>query len=290
MPHLILGGTGPVGSEVVRALLARGEKVRIVTRSADKAKQVPAGATAVTGDLTDPDTYPQIFTADIDEVFLLSAVSNTELNDSLAAVVEAKRAGVKKIVYLSVQAPADWPHVPHFVSKAAVETAIQASGIAYTILRPNNFYQNERWFLEAITKYGVYPQPIGNLGVSRVDVRDVAKAAANAFTQPGHDNKIYTLVGPDALTGDGIAATWTKALGREVRYAGDDLVAWAKAQKGYGVPGWMVYDFALMYEMFQTKGFKATPAMLEETRQAIGGEPIRYADYVAETAATLTAA
>lgn len=289
MPHLVIGGTGNVGSEVVRQLTARGEKVRVLTRSAEKAKQLPAGVEGVTGDLTDPSTYPGVFTQDIDGVFLLSAVSNTELNDGLAAVVESKRAGAKRIVYLSVQEPAAWAHVPHFVSKAAIETAIAASGIPYTILRPNNFYQNDVRFLEAITKHGVYPAPIGSIGLSRVDVRDVGLAALNAFTQPGHENRTYTLAGPEPITGESSAALWTKALGREVRYAGDDLVSWAKNLLSFGIPAWMVYDFGLMYDMFQKKGFLATPKMLEETRTALGRDPLAYADYVNGLAASLAA-
>jgi uncharacterized protein YbjT (DUF2867 family) len=290
MPHLILGGTGTVGSAVVRLLLEAGEAVRVVTRSADKAKQLPAGATYVTGDLGDPETYPRVFTHDIDGAFLLNAVSNTELNDGLCALVELKRAGARRIVYLSVQEADGDPTVPHFASKVGIERAIKESGIPYTILRPSNYYQNDRWFLDVIARHGVYPQPMGNKGVSRVDVGDIATAARNAFTKSGHENRTYTLVGPEPLTGEKIAATWARALGREVRYAGDDLVAWKQAQKSHGMPNWMAYDFGLMYEMFQTRGLIATPAMLDETRTAIGGEPRRYADYVAEAAATLTTA
>ncbi len=287
MPHLILGGTGTVGSAVVRNLLEAGQKVRVLTRSADKAKALPAGATAVLGDLGDPDTYGQIFTGELDGVFLLNAVAPTELQEGLSALVESKRAGARRIVHLSVHDADKVPHVPHFASKVAIETAIKASGIPYTILRPNNFFQNEVWYLDAITKYGIYPQPMGNVGISRVDVRDIATAAVNALTKPGHENRTYTLAGPDALTGEQTAALWGKALGRDVKYAGDDLVAWAEQQKQW-LPAWMVYDFGLMYAYFQAKGLKASDAQLAETETAIGGPARRFADYVAETAASLS--
>ena len=288
MPHLILGGTGTVGSAVVRGLIDQGEKVRVLTRSAEKAKTLPAGATAVLGDLGDPDTYEQVFTRDIDALFLLNALGLGELQEGLCALAEAKRAGIKRIVYLSVHDVEKGPHVPHFASKVAIEGALRASGVTCTILRPNNFFQNDAWFLDAITKHGVYPQPLGGAGVSRVDVRDIATAAVRALTQPGHENRTYTLAGPDALTGEQTAALWTKALGREVRYAGDDLVSWAAQQKQW-LPAWLVYDFALMYQVFQTQGLRASAAQLEETRAAIGGAPRPYADYVAETATALAA-
>src|SRR5215213_906428 len=86
--HLILGGTGTVGSAVVRGLLARGEEVRVLTRSAERAAALPQGAQAVIGDLADPATYEQAF-AGTDRLFLLNAVVNTELQEGLAAVNEA---------------------------------------------------------------------------------------------------------------------------------------------------------------------------------------------------------
>ncbi len=44
MKILVIGGTGVVGSQVVRELLARKMDVRVLTRSADKARGLPAGA------------------------------------------------------------------------------------------------------------------------------------------------------------------------------------------------------------------------------------------------------
>ena len=54
MHVLVIGATGTVGSQVVKELLARDVKVRILTRSEEKAKNIPAGAEAVVGkDLPD---------------------------------------------------------------------------------------------------------------------------------------------------------------------------------------------------------------------------------------------
>ena len=123
-------------------------------------------------------------------------------------------------------------HIPHFKSKVPVEEAIRSSGLDNTILRPNNFYQNDLWFREAITRYGVYPQPVGSRGMSRVDVRDIAEVAVAALTLEGHAGREYGIHGPDALTGEGTAEAWGRHLGREVRYGGDDLDAWeAQAQQ-----------------------------------------------------------
>jgi len=51
------------------------------------------------------------------------------------------------------------------------------------------------------------------------------------------------------------------------------------------LPAWAVFDYGLMYAMFQARGLKATPAQLGETRTILGREPRRFSDYVRETAA-----
>lgn len=283
MKHLVLGGTGTVGRAVVQGLLERGEDVRVLCRSEEKAATLPPGAEPVIGDLQDPGTYGGVFPG-AETVFVLNAVAATELQEGLAAVNEARRAGARRLVYLSVQNAERLPHVPHFAAKVAVENAIRASGIAFTILRPNNFYQNDLWFRDAIMEYGVYPQPLGGAGCSRVDVRDIARAAVNALTQPGHEGRTYTLAGPDALTGEGCARAYSEALGREVRYMGDDLDAWER-QSLQMLPAWMVYDFRLMYAHFQAEGLVATDAELRETETAVGAPPRRFADFVRETVA-----
>ncbi|MGI9075861.1 MAG: SDR family oxidoreductase [Gemmatimonadaceae bacterium] len=284
MGHLILGGTGTVGSGVVRELLARGEKMRVMTRSADKASALPAGVKGVIGDLQDPSTLKGAFEKG-DRVFLLNGVTATELQEGLIALAEAKKAGAERIVYLSVHDVDKGPHLPHFASKIAIEHVIAVSGIPFTILRPNNFYQNDVWYRDVILQYGVYPQPLGSAGVSRVDTNDVARAAANALTKGGHEGKTYTLAGPEALTGEGTAAVYTSVTGREVRYGGDDLDAWAQ-QASQMLPAWMVYDFGLMYAMFQAEGLRASEAQLEETRAILGGPPKRFEDYARETVAS----
>ena len=283
MRHLILGGSGTVGHLVVEGLVKKGESVRVLTRSPEKAKALPQGATAVIGDLADPDTYARVFT-DYDHLFLLNATSPSELQEGLAAVNEARRTGAKRVVYLSIHDVEKGPAVPHFATKIAVEHALAGTALPYTNLRPNNFYQNDLWAKDVILQHGVYPQPLGSVGLSRVDTRDIAEAAVRALTEGGHIGKTYALVGPDALTGEDCASEFSKALGKKIAYGGDDLVAWEKAARA-GLPTWATYDYALMYAMFQEKGLKAAPAQLAETRAILGHEPRTYSDFVRETAA-----
>ena len=281
MKHLVLGGTGTVGSVVVRELLGRGEEVRVLTRSEQRAHALPEGVAGFVGDLIEPGTYEPAFTR-IDTVFLLVGNNITELHEGLAALAEARRAGVHRVVYLSASNLEQGRHIPHLAAKLAIEQALRESGVPFTILRPNNFYQNDSGFEAVIRRFGVYPQPIGRIGLSRVDVGDIGVAAVNALTQPGHEGRTYTLVGPEALTGPDCAAAYGEALGREVRYGGDDLTAFA-AQAKQWLPAWLVWDLVHMYGMFQEKGMVATEEHLAETREILGRAPQRFGDFVRST-------
>jgi uncharacterized protein YbjT (DUF2867 family) len=199
------------------------------------------------------------------------------------AVNGARMAGVKRLVYLSVPNLEQAPHLPHFGSKLSIETVIKASGISYTILRPNNFFQNDYWFKDAMLQYGVYPQPIGDIGLSRIDVRDIAEAAAIALTKSGHEGQTYTLAGPHVHTGESTAEVWSRALGERIVYGGNDLDAWEQQSLEY-LPAWMVFDFRLMYEFFQEHGLKASLAEAERQRKLLGHEPRSFEDFAAETA------
>lgn len=282
MKILVTGGTGNVGSRVVRELLARDADVHVLTRNAEHAKGLPAGARPVVGDLLDPATIRSAFRG-MDGLFLLNAVSVTEAHEGLMAVNGARDGGVRRIVYMSVHHVDAAPHLPHFGAKLPIETAIKASGIAHTILRPNNFFQNDLWVKDALLQYGVYPQPIGEIGLSRVDVRDIAEAAAVALTTRGHEGRTCNLVGPEVWTGSGTAAAWSRALGRPIAYAGDDLDAWEKQSLAYQPP-WMVFDFRLMYAFFQERGLAATADDIAQETALLGHPPRRFEDFAAETA------
>lgn len=282
MKLLITGGTGTVGSHVVRALLERGAgDVQVLTR--DASKELPPGVEAVEGDLKTPATVRSVFDG-VEGLFLLNAVSPTEAHEGLMAVNGARAAGVDRIVYLSVHDVDAAPHLPHFGAKIPVEAAVRKSGIPFTILRPNNFYQNDLWFREALLQHGVYPQPLGDVGLSRVDVRDIAEAAAISLTGSGREGETIDLVGPEVLTGESTAAIWSVVLDRPVAYAGDDTEEWER-QARESMPDWMAYDFRLMYEHFQAHGLEATQEDLDRLTDLLGHAPRRFEDFARETAA-----
>jgi uncharacterized protein YbjT (DUF2867 family) len=279
MNVLVVGGSGTVGRQVARNLLERGATVRVLSRTADRAKlELPVEA--VQGDLEQPSTLGPQFDG-MDAMFLLNALSRSETTQGLSAVEAARKAGVKKIVYMSVLLPPGSETIPHFATKIPVEQAVMESGLAWTILRPNNFYQNDFGLRDPILGSGLYPQPLGNLGVSRVDVRDIADGAVNALLDPAHEGAIYPMNGPRPWTGEDTARVYSENLGRPVRYAGNDLKAWAEQVSAF-MPDWLVKDLVIMYGFFQERGFQATPDQLERQRKLLGHDPRAFETFVWE--------
>ena len=170
-----------------------------------------------------------------------------------------------------------------------IENALRASGIPFTVLRPNSFIQNDVRFKDAMLGMGVYPQPIGDVGCSRVDVRDIAELAAIALTDASHEGRCYHVCGPRVENGEAVAALWSEALGKPVRYFGNDLDAWGGMMRQW-LPAWLVYDLQHMYAAFMKNGLAATGEEVATMTQLLGHPPRGSRPLARETATAWSAA
>ncbi|ESY62483.1 MULTISPECIES: NmrA/HSCARG family protein [Mesorhizobium] len=286
MAILISGSTGTIGSQVLAHLQGRDLEVRALTRSPEAA-QLPSGVKAVRGDLADPDSLRSALEG-VSILFLLAPNVADELTQAMLALTVAREAGVKGIVYLSVFGGAPYADVPHFAGKYTVERMIEALDLPATILRPAYFIQNDLRQKDVLLKAGVYGAPIGAKGISMVDIRDIGEAAAielvrreQAATPLGRET--YALVGPDSLTGEGIAAIWSQALGRAVRYGGNDLVAMEQRTKTM-LPAWHALDLRLMFSRYQSDGAVATADDIARLTKLLGHAPRSYAAFAKDAA------
>jgi uncharacterized protein YbjT (DUF2867 family) len=280
MKILVVGGTGTTGGEVVRTLLNRNADIRVLTSSQEKVDRLPKGVEGVFGNLKVKDTLKNAFRG-IDRAFLMTPLSETETEEGLNGVETAAEAGVKRIVYMSVHQLEDFKDSPHFSGKIPIENRIKSSGVEYTLIRPNNFFQNDNWFKIGLLEHGIYGQPIGSKGLSRIDTRDIAEAVVNSLLKDDFLGKTYNIVGDEILTGEQTANIYSRYLDKDIKYAGDDLEAWANRSRPY-MPEWLIQDFWRMYKQFQEKGFIATDEEMEQTHKILGKEPRRYENFVKE--------
>ena len=279
MKILVTGGTGNVGAEVVKELRKRKADIRLLVRK--EGDPTPKGVEIVVGDLLDPVSVQKAMHG-VDKLYLLNAVVPDELTQGLIAYDLARKLKLKHIVYHSVFRVDRFKDVPHFASKLAIENAMREFDIPFTIIRPNYFSQNDATLKDALSKAGTYPMPLGQVGVSAVDIRDIAEAAAIALTSDGHFGKTYNLNGPEALSGPRMASIWSGLLGKEVRYSGDDMDAF-EVQMRKRAPSWSAFDIRMMFQGYLERGFVAEPGDVEILTNLLGHAPRRYEEFAKET-------
>ncbi|EIZ86896.1 NmrA family protein [Methylobacterium sp. GXF4] len=276
MTILVTGATGTIGRHVVDNLAKRGADVRALVRDPAKAG-LPAGVALAQGDLLDVDALRGAFQG-VSTLFLLNAVVPDEFTQALIALNVAREAGIKRVVYLSVIHSDVYVNVPHFAGKFGVERMIEAMGFEATILRPAYFMSNEMTVKDVVLQHGVYPMPIGARGLAMVDARDLGEVAALELIRRERADGPFPLdrinvVGPETLTGEGVAAIWSEVLGRPIAYGGDDTAGFERNLRQF-MPGWMAYDMRLMAERFLTDGMVPEAGDVERLTTLLG-RPLR---------------
>lgn len=256
MTILVTGATGRVGRHVVDQLISRDADFRVLTRDPAHAG-FPAGVNVIQGDLLDIGSLRAAFSG-ISTLFLLNAVSADEFTQAIITLNIARECGIERVVYLSVFDAESAVNVPHFAVKSGAERMLKAMDFSATILRPTYFIDNEIMIREVIMDHGIYPMPIGNVGLAMVDARDIAEVAAiELIRREQAAGKLpletINLVGPDTLTGTQAAAIWADVLGRSVVYGGDNPDAFEANMAGF-MPTWMAYEMRLMAERFVSEG------------------------------------
>ena len=207
---LVTGASGTVGSEVVKALVNAGAAFKAGYRS--RPQNVPDRVESVAVDFDRKETIRPALEG-VETLFLLSNAIEPERN----VVDEAKRAGVKRIVKLSVYGAAR-EQFTFAKWHRAVETHIEASGLAWTFLRPSGFMQTVlNYSGETIRKQGAIYASADGPG-AHIDARDIGAAAAVALTRDAHAGKAYELTGPRAFDNAEAARILSRAVGREIRF------------------------------------------------------------------------
>lgn len=207
---LVTGATGTIGSQVVRQLTV---PFRAMSR---RPSDLPG---AVVADYDDPASLAAAVEG-VTAVFLVTAPGSPTPRHDEALLSAAARAGVAKVVKLS--AIGSGVHFGdgvvgawHHAAEQAVE-AVEASGMAWTILRPPSFASNMLWHAALVRAGEPLPSLTGQGRQPIIDPRDVAAVAVAALTTDEHDGRRYDLTGPELLTFAEQAAVLSRVLGRPV--------------------------------------------------------------------------
>jgi len=220
---LVVGATGNVGSTLVQLLAGQGVSVKAATRSPEKYAAQP-GVTPVRFEYDEFATHASALEG-VDRVFLIAKPMEAAPQKALIPLIDrAKAVGVKQIVFMTAMGVDQ----AEGTGMRMVEKHLIASGVPYTILRPNWFMQNfnHGFLLPALKQAGAIFVPAGDAKTSFIDTRDIAAVAAKTLIDPSHIGKEYTLTGGEALSYAEAATMLASVSGRDIRYVAisdDDL-------------------------------------------------------------------
>jgi uncharacterized protein YbjT (DUF2867 family) len=215
---------------------------------------------------------------------MLNKASVTEAIEGMLAVRLAQEAGVERFVYQTAHLLDELAYLPHLAAKFAIRKAVELSGMDYTFIAPNHFFQNDELTQRALLERNVYLTPLGAVGCDGVDTRDIAAVAAKVLLSSEHSGRTYNVVGPERLVSEAAASMWSEALGREIRVG--SLEEWQDATRPF-MPAWMHYDLSLMYADFAQRGMCGAPDDLEQVTALLGRAPRGYRDFVADRLAQM---
>jgi len=243
-PILVTGITGNVGREVAQSLLRAGHSVRGGVRNpAAGAREVGlAGVEWTRFDFGAPSTWEEALRG-VTRLFLMRPPAITDVRGVLRPFIErAKAAGVRHVVFLSLQGADKNPFAPH----RKIEAAMREVGLPFTSLRAGFFMQNlSTTHREEIRDHDELFIPAGKGKTSFIDVRDLGEIGARTLVEDGHAGKAYTLTGSEALDYFEVAALLTRVLGRPIRYANPSGRAFKRRLIARGQPE----DFARVIGM-----------------------------------------
>jgi uncharacterized protein YbjT (DUF2867 family) len=275
---LVTGATGNVGSQVVEQLSSTGAPVRAFVRDPEKAANVWETSVEIAeGDFQRPETLAAALEG-VDRLFLLMGTAENQVELENDVIDAAVRAGVRRVVKLSIYGAEIGSPVPFRDWHGRIEARLEGAGLAYTHLRPTFFMQNAAYML---APDGVFYVPSGAGRIGWVDVRDVAAVAVRALTEDGHEGKAYDITGPEALSFAEAAERISAATGRNIRYLDVPPEAARQGMLSSGMPEWQV-DVSLALLAAVREG--ALDAITGTVATVGRVEPRSFADYAREFA------
>lgn len=233
---------GNVGLETLKALAKRPERssLRVIAalRDTDGNRDLLTSLVDefVRFDFADASQF-DLALAGVDKVMLVRPPQLADVDTYFKPFIESvKRAGVKQIVFLSLQGVENNSLTPHH----KIEKLITSLSIPYTFLRPSFFMQNlSTTHQQEIRERDEIYIPAGNGRTSLIDVVDIGEVAAMVLATNEHVGKAYELTGSQALTYYEMAYTLTEVLGRIITYKSPSILAflyrqWIKQKKPLG--------------------------------------------------------
>lgn len=220
----IAAASGQLGRAIVQATVAVAGEARVVGLARTPGKAEGLGVEVRPGEY--PDTgggSPREFEESLRGIETLLLVSGMDAPEKRViqhrnVIDAAKRAGVDKIVYTSIQgAEEGTAFSPIVQSNRATEEDVRGSGLRWAIGRNGIYIEPDVEYIETYRRSGEISNCAGEGRCGYTTRGELAYAYARMLTEDHHDGQVYNLHG-EGLTQDQLASYLNGAFGTELRY------------------------------------------------------------------------
>lgn len=294
---LVIGGTGTVGTHVVRELRERGATPLVLVRTP---RALPEGAVAVNGNTLDAASVDAAV-RQADSVVFVTPHENyaTEIRMT-ENVLDACAAHQVPVTYFSVglMGESKWSRMifgsliglfmPHYKDRIRAAQQAFLHAARPHIVGAGCFCQCSDFFIDDILQ-GSFTEPTGTKGMPRVDAYDIGAVIAVVALMPKGSARVVTGAdGPLAVTGPQAAAIWAEELGRPVTYAGDQNDRWERSL-ARTLNGEKLDQYTKTLRLMRKAWVPVSKSRVHATAVMLGRPPRSYRDYVRDSVATLRA-
>jgi uncharacterized protein YbjT (DUF2867 family) len=252
---LVAGANGLNGRAFLSALSNASIPARAIVRNKNRTVNLANETTEIVqADLQDTDSLKTVFEG-IESAYIVTAIQPNCVQLFSNFFTAAKESGVKHVIKLSGlgAAPDSTSEIlrQHYQS----DQLLINSGLNYTVIQPNSFFQNIFWQKKSIRVKNRFGISMGDASQSLVDIRDVAEVTCQILKNNIHRNKVYQLTGPEALTYHDIAAHFSEKLQRPIKYRPISPSYAKQEMLAGGVPAWNANALTEIQETFANSDF-----------------------------------
>lgn len=278
MTHLITGATGNVGSLVVERLIARGERPRIFVRDQQKAQARYGDRVDIfVGDLSDAATLGPALTGADTLLLITSGPGLAAQDEAIARAVKA--AAVRHLVKLSSYDARE--QIGTGVWHAQGESAVRASGVAFTFVQPSGFMSNALFWAKSIKEEGVVRTATGDGKIPFIHPRDIADVATEALTSEAYVGKSLPITGPEALSYAQMATKIGSAIGKPIQFHPISEEEARRQQAAWGAPAPLV---EARLSIFRAIREGRLASVTDAVEGVLGRKPTTFDQWVGENA------
>ena len=273
MKILITAPTGKVGSEIARSLIKL--NIPFIAAGRDNNKIVSSlgsGFEFRHFDVNKADTYGAMMD-EVERMFLLGTEGIDSVTKWEKIIDQAVLQKVKHIVFLSSLGAEFVPNRP----QRLIELYLQQSGIAFTILRPNFFFQNFSTDDAPSIRNGEIFLPCDDGKISFVDTRDIAAVALAALLTQALNSKTVPITGPASIDHFEVASIFSEVLNKRVTYVNPTNEKYAASLEKEGADQNLISSLLWLYDTVKKNQWAPVHTDFENF---IGRKPIELSAFV----------